>query len=223
MDESLYLLERSVNYQFCDKQLLVQALTHPSCGVAYNYERLEFLGDAVLELMVSDLLYKKYRKFSEGLLTQKRAEIVCAKSLAEIARAIDLGTYIFLGKGEENTDGRNKTSILENAMEAILGAIYLDGGYEPAMQTVEMLFGNAILEAEGKSDYKSQLQESVQKTTRQDIVYTVDKQEGPPHNVTFYVNLSIGGKTICAGSGLSKKEAEQDAAKTAIKILELDK
>lgn len=213
------LLEYRIGYVFTDKSLLVRALTHPSCANGGNYERLEFLGDAVLELVISDHLYKNYDDFSEGVLTQKRAEIVCAKSLVRIARAIELGQFLRLGKGEESSGGRDKPSILENAVEALLGAVYVDGGFFDAKAVIDLLFFNAVKRAmsrSGDSDYKSNLQEMVQKTVKKDIHYLVSKQEGPPHNTTFYVRLIIGDEVICEGMGGSKKEAEQNAAKYAI-------
>ncbi|HBU13190.1 MAG TPA: ribonuclease III [Clostridiales bacterium] len=219
MDESLKDLQDKIEYEFIDSGLLMKALTHPSCGLSYNYERLEFLGDAVLELVISDLLYKNNNDFNEGTLTQKRSEIVCAKSLAGVARGIGLGEYLYLGKGEEQSGGRGKQSILENAMEAMIGAIYLDGGFYAAQAAVGRLFFNAVkraASAQHDSDYKSQLQEMVQRTVKQDIHYLVSRQEGPPHNTTFYVRLIIGPDVICEGVGSSKKEAEQNAAKYAI-------
>jgi len=219
MQDDSRFLENSIKYEFRDKSILRKALTHPSCALGYNYERLEFLGDAVLELIISDCLYNGYPTFSEGVLTQKRAEIVCAKSLAAIARTVDLGRYIYLGKGEEHSDGRNKPSILENVLEALLGAVYEDGGFYSAKAVINELFSNTInnvMNRDGDSDYKSQLQEMVQKTIKKEINYLVSRQEGPPHNTTFYVRLIIGGDVICEGIGSSKKEAEQNAAKFAI-------
>ncbi len=220
MSEELYKeLESCIGYEFENEELITTALTHPSCGKNYNYERLEFLGDAVLELIISDSLFRQMSDISEGSLTQKRAEIVCAKSLVHIAREIHLGQYIHLGKGEEQSGGRDKSSILENVMEAVIGAVYLDGGYYAAQTIVNGLFFNAVKRAMSggnASDYKSQLQEMVQKTVKRDINYLVSRQEGPPHNTTFYVRLIVGADVICEGVGSSKKEAEQNAAQFAI-------
>ncbi|MEA4852730.1 MAG: ribonuclease III [Christensenella sp.] len=219
MEELLLELQNKIGYRFNDVDLLIRALTHPSCGDVPNYERLEFLGDAVIELIISDYLFTKYSDFSEGVLTQRRADIVCSKSLARIARNIDLGNYIFLGNGEEMSGGRNKTSILENAMEALIGAVYMDGGFYATQSMVNVLFHNAIKEVMTRildRDYKSQLQEMVQKTVKKEINYLVNRQEGPPHNTTFYVRLIIGSEVVCEGVGSSKKEAEQNAAKFAI-------
>lgn len=212
-------LEKKIGYSFRDRQLLERALTHPSCGNVPNYERLEFLGDAVIELIVSGDLFRNYPNFSEGVLTQRRADIVCSKSLARIAQSIALGSYIFLGKGEEESGGREKTSILENVMEALMGAVYVDGGFEEAQRVVRGLFTEAVESAmrrKNDHDYKFQFQELIQRTVKQEISYKVTRQEGPPHSTVFYVQLSVGGKALHEGTGNSKKEAEQSAAKSAI-------
>lgn len=211
-------LENKLNYKFKDKSLLITALAHPSLGEQFNYERSEFLGDAVLELVISDRLFKKYPDFPEGDLTKLRANIVCAKSLTEIASSIDLGSYLLLGKGEELTGGRHKPSILENATEALIGAVYLDGGFESAKSVIHRLFEKAVAEEVSKpvSDYKTRLQEAIHKTSKLPIKYNVVKKTGPPHKTVFYVELIIGDKIICEGSGLSKKAAEQNAAKQAL-------
>ncbi|MEF9863487.1 MAG: ribonuclease III [Christensenellaceae bacterium] len=219
MDDRIRNFEKCIGYEFNSDTQIVRALTHPSYSGSNNYERLEFLGDAVIELIISDHLFTNYNDFSEGMLTQKRADIVCAKSLTNIARSIDLGRYIFLGKGEEQSGGREKPSILENVLESVMGAVYLDGGYYAAQKVISGLFFNAIKNTMTKAtdnDYKSQLQELVQKTIKQDINYLVSRQEGPPHNATFYVRLIIGSDVVCEGVGSSKKEAEQNAAKYAI-------
>lgn len=217
--EILQELESELGYTFEDKKLLLRALTHPSCAGQENYERLEFLGDAVLELAISEHLYRHHPDMKEGQLTKKRAEIVCAKTLTAIAREIGLGGYLFLGKGELQTGGMDKPSILENTLEALFGAVYLDGGFYSAKAVINGLFHellNLVEREERESDYKSRLQEMVQKTVKQDINYLVSDQQGPPHNVTFYVRLIIGEEVICEGIGSSKKEAEQNAAKFAI-------
>lgn len=212
-------LEKQIGYEFKDQELLKRALTHPSCGNAPNYERLEFLGDAVIELIISDDLFNHYQDFSEGTLTQRRADIVCSKSLARVAQRLGLGSYILLGKGEEESGGRQKPSILENVMEALMGAVYVDGGFHEAQRVARSLFADAVggaMDKQNDHDYKSQFQELVQRTIRQEISYQVIAQEGPPHNTVFHVRLSVGGKALCEGSGNSKKQAEQNAAKSAI-------
>lgn len=212
-------LENRIGYTFEQPSLLEVALTHPSYSGKDHYERLEFLGDAVLELSISDYLFENHPDLNEGALTQKRSEIVRAKTLVHVAEKIGLGGYLALGKGELMSGGREKPSILENAMEAVFGAVYLDGGYYPAKAVIVGLLHDALgtnAFANGDGDYKSQLQEMVQKTVKKDINYLVSNQEGPPHNMTFYVRLIVGGKVICEGIGSSKKEAEQNAAKFAI-------
>ncbi len=210
-------LESAIGYIFNDGSLLITALTHPSYAAGENYERLEFLGDAVLELCVSRYLYQEHPKASEGELTKRRAEIVCSATLVKAAQSIDLGTYLLLGKGELSTGGREKRSILENAVEAVIGAIYLDSGLDEAAHVVEKLI---ILGAtHDRMDYKSCLQEKVRANSNADIVYDTYLTEGPPHNSIFYVRLSIGGGTVSQGKGKSKKQAEQEAAKNALAIL----
>ncbi|MGI6153488.1 MAG: ribonuclease III [Christensenellaceae bacterium] len=216
-------LEDKIGYSFENELLIKTALTHPSRAGEPNYERLEFLGDAVLELAVSDMLYARYTSLNEGQLTQMRAKIVCAKTLAHLARTLDLGAHLSLGNGEERTGGRDKQSILENAMEAVFGAIYVDGGFYAAKTVIAGLLGSMV-ESLGKgtqkSDYKTQLQEIIQKNAKKEINYLVERQEGPPHDTTFYVRLIIGDDVVCEGIGSSKKEAEQNAAKFALEHIE---
>lgn len=211
-------LENKLQYRFKDQKLLKTALTHPSNNEPVNYERLEFLGDAVLELIISEWLYREFPNYPEGRLTKLRANIVCAKSLAEIAVRINLGDYLFLGKGEELTGGRTKPSILENAVEALTGAIYLDGGFKEAKAVVHRLFEKTVSEKmeQPVSDCKTRLQEAVHKTSKLPINYKIVEKNGPPHKTIFVVELSIGGKIICRASGTSKKSAEQNAAQKAL-------
>ncbi len=222
-------LESALGYRFEDRSLLTEALMHPSCSKDKNSERLEFLGDAVLELCVSAHLYEAYPAATEGELTKSRAAVVCRRSLMTAAKKIDLGGYILLGRGEEMADGRTKPSVLENAMEAVLGAIFLDGGIQAAMGVVSRLLlsdkepgrnasrGSAdIIRTLRTQDYKSFLQETVQAGERENISYETYRREGPPHDVVFHVRLSIGQKQAGEGTGKSKKEAEQQAAKMAL-------
>lgn len=212
-------LEKRIAYTFEDKKLLETALTHPSLAGHENYERLEFLGDAVLELAVSDALYAGNGRMGEGMMTKRRAEIVCAKSLADAAKKIGLGKYLRLGNGEEQSGGREKQSILANAIEAVFGAVYLDGGFYCAKAVISSIFHDMVFIGDalaGGTDYKTTLQEMVQSTVKKDINYLVSGKEGPPHRTTFYVRLIVGGDVICEGIGSSKKEAEQHAAKFAI-------
>lgn len=214
------ILEKRLGYTFSDPQLLIRALTHPSKDGVENYERLEFLGDAVIELFVSSYLFRHYPDVPEGELTRKRSVIVRTNGLAMIARDLDLGACLILGHGEEVNCGRTKPTILENALEAVAGAVYLDGGHTAAWEVLSRLFAARCREVMASSapsaDAKSQLQEKVQGTFKKEIRYTVVRSEGPPHDPTFYVELQVGGRRICRASGSSKKEAEQGAAQKAL-------
>lgn len=216
-------LEKTIGYRFEDKSLLMEALTHPSRSGGKNNERLEFLGDAVLELCVSQHLYGEYPVAQEGELTKRRSAMVCSRSLMKAAQKINLGDYILLGKGEEGTGGREKRSVLENAMEALLGAIFLDGGLEAARSVTSGLIpagGGHNLGRAGKTepvkDYKTLLQETIQAESGGKIAYEIYRTEGPPHDAVFHVRLTIGEKKAGSGKGKSKKEAEQQAAKKAL-------
>lgn len=217
-------LENAIGYVFRDPALLEQALTHPSFDPERNYERLEFLGDAVIELFVSTYLFSNYPETPEGLLTKKRAVIVCTKGLELIANRLRLGDYLILGRGEESTEGRHKPSILENTLEAVMGAVYTDGGWDEAKRVMRRLFSarcdDVMRSSVTATDSKSQLQEYIQGTIKRDIRYVVTRSEGPPHDPTFYVTLTVGGRRICGGVGSSKKEAEQDAASYAVEHLD---
>lgn len=204
---------------------LERALTHSSYNREKNTkhqdnERLEFLGDAFFDAIISAELYKRMETVTEGRLTKTRALVVCESSLAKAARKFNLGQYIYIGHGEEVAGGRDKDSILADAMEAVIGALYMDAGYETTQQFVLGVFADTINAAvEGKlfSDYKSEIQETLQKNGRNvAIVYETDKEEGPAHDKTFFVHLSYDGKILGDGRGKSKKEAEQNAAKAAI-------
>lgn len=218
--------EKKIGYKFKDKALLEKALTHSSyCrenGVAArdSNERLEFLGDAFFDAVIGVALYKRLEKSNEGRLTKTRAAIVCEKSLAEVGSRLTIGSFINMGKGEEMSGGRNRESIIADAMEAVIGAIYLDGGYEEVYKFVSEQFADTVENAlAGKlfKDYKSQIQEELQKRGKIiTITYHLDKTEGPDHDKVFYVHLECNGETLGKGSGKSKKEAEQNAAKTAL-------
>jgi len=225
MDFDASELENAIGYRFVDKNLLAEALTHPSHSGSRNSERLEFLGDAVAALCVSMVLYESYPAAKEGELTKRRAAAVCSHSLMNAARAIGLGGYILLGKGEEVAGGREKRSVLENAMEALLGAVFLDGGLDAAMNASKKLLladgkESAFAVRPGRTvmarDYKSFLQETVQADGGEKIAYETFRTEGPPHDTVFHVRLCIGGTRASTGIGKSKKEAEQQAAKKAL-------
>ncbi len=217
---------KTIEYEFKDINLLNRALTHSSYinekrGVPKeNNERLEFLGDAILDAAISEYLYKKSDSYEEGDLTRMRASIVCESSLAECGAGLDMGKYFLLGKGEENTGGRSRSSILADALEALIGAIYLDGGWKEAEKFILKCLGDFINRAiTGKLhlDYKTRLQEVVQSKTDLNIHYETVKEEGPDHNKTFYVDVIIGEEIKGSGMGRNKKEAEQSAAKNALR------
>ncbi len=222
---SINQFEQIIGYDFRNKQLLERALTHSSYNREKNTkhqdnERLEFLGDAFFDAIVSAELFNKMENSTEGQLTKTRAAIVCEESLAAAARRINMGRHVFMGHGEEVTGGRERTSTLADAMEAVIGALYLDGGYYVTRDFVLRTFSDTIEAAvEGKlfSDYKSEVQEVLQKKGHiRTISYEIDREEGPDHDKTFFEHLSCDGKVLGEGSGKSKKEAEQNAAKAAL-------
>lgn len=221
-------IEKIICYEFKDKARLERALTHCSYNKEQNTkhkdnERLEFLGDAFLDAIVGAELFKKMKNVTEGALTKTRALIVCEESLSVVAKELNLGSYIFLGRGEEIQGGREKISILADAVEALIGAIYLDGGFDEAYRFVSTAFSKLIEKAisgELFRDYKSEVQEILQAGGQQVVItYITDNEEGPAHDKTFYVHMECDGKTYGEGIGKSKKEAEQNAAKEAISTL----
>ena len=217
--------QKRLKYQFQNIGLLNNALTHSSYineeksePIGSN-ERLEFLGDAILDAVISDYLYKRLENVEEGELTKLRAIIVCERSLASCGKTLSIGEYLNLGKGELSSGGRNRCSIIADAMEAVIGAIYLDRGWTTVQDFVMRTFSNLIEDAlSGKlyMDYKTVIQEKLQSHGDADISYVVEKEEGPDHDKTFYSNLIFNGQIIGSGSGRSKKEAEQQAAKQAL-------
>lgn len=221
--------EKKIQYTFKNKELLNKALTHSSFCREHgsegknNNERLEFLGDAFFDAIISVELYKLLEKVDEGKLTKTRALIVCEKSLAQVARRLDIGSYLNMGKGEEHSGGRHRESILADAVEAVVGAIYLDGGFEEVFRFVSREFAQTIEDAlAGRlfTDYKTQVQEVLQKRGKKVIIsYHLDKEEGPDHDKTFYVHLTCNGKVLGRGVGKSKKEAEQHAARETYHLL----
>ena len=222
---SINEFEQMIGYCFRNKRLLERALTHSSYNREKNTkhqdnERLEFLGDAFFDAIVSAELFQKMEKSSEGQLTKTRASIVCEESLAAAARKIEMGKYILMGHGEEVTGGRERTSTLADAMEAVIGALYLDGGYHRTRDFVLRTFAETIEAAvQGKlfSDYKSEIQEVLQKRGRSRIIsYEIDREEGPDHDKTFTVKVEADGKELAIGEGRTKKAAEMDAAGKAI-------
>lgn len=218
-------LQEKIGIYFNDIQILNNAFIHPSYTneqnfmVLENNQRLEFLGDAVLELAVSHYLYEKYPGMSEGQMTKVRAYTVCEQSLAQASRNMSLMDFLVLGKGEENSGGREKPSILADTFESLVGAIYLDKNLETARNFIICNLKDTILRAaEGEEalDYKTILQETLQKTSSDRVCYTVIKEEGPDHAKVFHVAVIWKGEVLGQGSGKSKKEAEQLAAKQAL-------
>lgn len=209
-------IEEAIGYVFKDEKLLKSALTHSSyanekkTGMKDN-QRLEFLGDAVLSVCVSTLLYLEYPKLPEGSLTKIRAAVVSEPPLAEAARTLRLGSYLLLGRGEESTGGRARPSILADGMEALIAAIYLDGGLEAAQSLVSTIFSPMIEKAakgKGRTDYKTDLQELLQKDAMVTLTYQIIDENGPDHAKAFTAQVLKDGSPIGRGTGHSKKEAE---------------
>ena len=194
------------------------ALTHPSAAIGSDnhYERLEFLGDAVLDLAIADLLMRKFPDAKEGPLSKSRASIVNARTLALKAQSIEIGTMLKLGKGEEKSGGREKVSILAAAFEAVIGAIYTDGGLAQAQQVVETLFKDDIGGPTAERDYKTELQEISYRRFRTQPVYELVSASGPDHAKRFTTRIRIGGRELGNGEGGSKKQSEQAAAREAL-------
>lgn len=226
--KSLYtILEEKLGHFFRDSSLCEAALTHKSWMNETHQEdrtdneRLEFLGDAVLALVVSDWLMQRFPDHTEGELSKARAAMVNEGSLAQIADRLGLGQWIFLGRGEEQAGGRSKRSLLSNTLEALLGAIYLDGGFAAAASVAKRLFTSAMeaLPHSGGKDFKSQLQELAQAKVQLTPSYTVLSETGPDHAKTFEVLIRIGEKEYARALGHSKKEAQQNAAALALEIM----
>lgn len=219
-------LEEKLGYTFHDPKLLENALTHSSCanesrGKLSSNERLEFLGDSILGMVVADFLYRNHPDLPEGELTRTRAALVCEESLVEVASELGLGDYLRLGKGEEAGGGRQRPSIRADAVEAVLAAVYLDGGIGSARKIIQKyILSREVAGLSKPHDYKTALQELVQRESGQVLRYQLTGEEGPDHNKRFFVAVELNGKAIGSGNGRSKKEAEQMAAKAAIQALE---
>ncbi|MEY8337366.1 ribonuclease III [Lachnospiraceae bacterium 62-35] len=218
MNHKLEELEQEINYEFRDKSLLSHAMTHSSYANEKRWdktrcnERLEFLGDAVLELVSSDYLFHKDKKMPEGELTKTRASMVCEPALAYCAYEIHLGDYLLLGKGEDATGGRERNSVISDAMEALIGAIYLDGGFASAKEFIHKFVLNDVEQKQLFYDSKTILQEIVQGMGNDPLSYELLKEDGPDHNKTFEVCAKVGKREIGRGSGRTKKAAEAMAA-----------
>lgn len=219
---TIELLEKRIGYTFINKALIKQALTHSSyanerkINRTNDYERLEFLGDAVLELVSSEFLYKEHPKMPEGELTKLRASMVCEPALAFCARELELGQFILLGKGEESTGGRLRDSITSDVMEAVIGAIYLDGGMMPAKAHIEKFILSDLDNKVLFYDSKSNLQELIQGKLKKEFHYELVEESGPEHDKTFVVEIIMDNECIGKGEGRTKKAAEQQAAYKAL-------
>ena len=221
-------LEKKLNYTFRDPALLSEALSHSSYANEHraahlnSNERLEFLGDSVLGFVTAEFLFVQHPDLPEGDLTRIRAALVCEQSLYEVARKLELGKYLKLGRGEEAGGGRERTSILADATEAVFAAVYLDGGIGAASQLIHRVLLDAEKEEaveERRKDYKTALQELIQRTPGRTITYQLVEETGPDHCRVFVMEVSVDGQVSGRGEGRSKKEAEQAAAKTALKLL----
>jgi len=225
-DFSIDQLQQDLGYTFVTPDLPLQALTHKSFSNEQrgnddlHNERLEFLGDAVLELAVSDLIYRTYPDISEGGLTRIRAEVVCEKGLDRIARRLNLGSGLRLGRGEEKCGGRAKASLLSDALEALIGAVFLEGGFAAACDLVRKIFSQDLEESANiryGTDYKTALQENLQARFGRLPEYQLIKVDGPDHGRVFTIQVSFDGRELGCGEGSSKKQAEQNAASEALR------
>ncbi|MBR0481202.1 MAG: ribonuclease III [Firmicutes bacterium] len=229
MDNSIEEVEAILGYVFKDKNILVTGLTHSSYANDYlgsstkGNERLEFLGDAILDMVISADLYDRFPEKQEGFLSKLRAEIVCTEALAEVAEHFKLNEYMLMGKGEEAKGGRYRHSITSDLVEALIAAVYMDGGFENAQRIVHRLMDNTVEKGCRNmlpSDSKTKLQERCQKNGGEAPVYRIIKEEGPDHDKTFTAGVFIGGEQIAEGVGKTKKEAESAAAADALLKIE---
>lgn len=219
-------LEKAIGYRFQNITLLQNALSHSSYanerfhdGLKSN-ERLEFLGDSILGMVTAEYLYRNFPDRPEGDLSRMRADMVCEKSLARIAERIDLGRHLLLGNGEEQSGGRNRDSILADAVESVIAACFLDGGIAPARAFIDAFVLTEVpVQKMHNADYKTALQEKVQQKKNQVLTYVLASESGPDHDKWFEVEVLLNGKLLGKGSGSSKKRAEQDAAKVALEHL----
>lgn len=222
---NIEILEKKIAYSFQNTELLKQAITHSSYANEQkiyrgkNYERIEFLGDAVLELVSSDYIFFNNPDMPEGELTKLRSTLVCEQALAYCARELEVGAYIFLGRGEEATGGRNRDSIIADVVEAIIGAIYLDGGFDKAKEFIHAFVLSDLENKQLFHDSKTLLQEMVQKDNTSVLQYDLLEEIGPEHNKIFVVAAMLDDKQIGKGEGKTKKAAEQQAAYKGILFL----
>ena len=217
--------EKNIGYIFKDKNLLKTALTHTSYAYekkVQSNEKLEFLGDSILEFISSNYLYNNYTKLNEGEMTKVRASVVCEKSLYKIALKHNFGDFLYLGKSELSNNGNKNEAILADSVEAVIAAIYLDGGLEEARRFIEENLKDEIEIASkhvGQKDYKTVLQEKLQEHGEVKIVYTIINEKGPDHDKIFEAKVECNGKQLAVGTGKSKKQAEMQAAKKALESL----
>ena len=222
MQKRLEALQKRLGYQFRDQNLIIEALTHKSSKQPYNNERLEFLGDAVLDLIVGEYLYHEFTEVAEGELSKLRASLVNEKSFEKLARLLHLGEYIYISLAEENNNGREKPSLLSNAFEAIIGALYLEAGLEKAKNLAIALLEEAYPKINMDAifrDHKTTLQELTQAHFGMTPEYRLVRSFGPDHKKEFEIAVSIKGNDLALASGKSKKEAQQKAAMIALEIL----
>lgn len=217
-------LESRLGYRFRNRSLLENALTHSSYANENrdswgSNERLEFLGDSILGMITADYLYRNHPDLPEGEMTRKRAALVCEESLVEVADRWDLGSWLRLGKGEEACGGRKRPSIRADAVEAVLAAVYLDGGLDQAAGIIRRFILDREEEKGANRDYKTALQELIQREPGRTLTYRLTGESGPDHAKVFSMEVDLNGKTVGSGQGRSKKEAEQLAAKAAIEML----
>ena len=226
MKNNLKELQEKLGYTFNDEAVLIRALSHSSYvnenhSAGDSNERLEFLGDSVLGLITAENFFKNYKKLPEGELTKLRAATVCEKSLAGFAKQLELGKYLLLGKGEILTGGRERPSIQADAFEAIIAAIYLDGGMDAARSFVLKYIEEAIRRQQSVKDYKTMLQEVVQRNPGEIVEYVLSGETGPDHDKRFEVEVHLNSNVIGRGIGRSKKRAEQEAAREALELMGL--
>ncbi|SDB12556.1 ribonuclease-3 [Ruminococcaceae bacterium FB2012] len=223
--ESVSLLQEKIGYKFKNEKLLFEALSHSSYANENknlrSNERLEFLGDSVLSIVVSDYIFKHFSHIPEGDLTKLRASLVCESALFDFSKKISLGDFILLGKGEEQTGGRERPSIVSDAFEAVIAAVYLDGGMEAAREYVLSFIPEDISPrgSDAFHDYKTILQEVIQRNPEERIVYNLKGESGPDHDKKFTVQVMLNNNVIGEGTGRSKKAAEQAAAKEALDLM----
>lgn len=221
-----YDLEEKLGHRFKDHNLLIQALTHSSCAHEMGdkskcNERLEYLGDAILDFIAGEAIFRRFPEMQEGAMTELRASAVCERALADYSEELGLPQYIMLGKGEEHTRGAFRPSIMADAFEAILAAIYLDGGMEAANNFAMRFLTERLVEEKPVSvrDYKTALQEIVQRNKGELLTYELEREEGPPHDRTFTMAVYLNSNRIASGTGRTKKEAAQAAAREALALM----